>query len=85
MAPFAGALEADLAPLAGFLSLEAAFLPSFFAPLAGALDEDLAGFLAASFLEVDFLAAVLSFPSLDLDLALSLSLASPAFFGYLAS
>tara|TARA_B110001450_G_scaffold254960_1_gene281392 strand:- start:1033 stop:1296 length:264 start_codon:yes stop_codon:yes gene_type:complete len=60
------------------------FLASFLAPFAGVLLADLAGFLAASFF-APFFAAGLSFPSLALDLDLSLSLESAAFFGYLAS
>lgn len=84
LAPFAGVLAAALLPFAGFLSFDVVFLASFFAPFAGVLLVDLAGFLAASFFVV-FFAAGLSFPSLALDLDLSLSLESAVFFGYLAS
>ena len=84
LAPFAGVLDAALPPLAGFLSFDVVFFASFFVVFAGVLLEDLAGFLAVSFFE-DFLAGVLSFPSLDLDLVLSFSFESDDFFGYLAS
>lgn len=81
-APLAVAFVA-LAPLAGFLSLDLPFA-SFLVLLAGVLLVALVGFLAESFF-AGFLDEALSLVSLPLDLALSLSLESAVFFGYLAS